>query len=129
MPHSSPVQTTIPARKRGPDRRLGLRFTLAVKADARFGRAEHASPIWIVNVSRQGVGLLSAEHVRIGTTVEVRLRASRANHLHAAVLHCTPQGEGEWYLGCLLTDGTAVDPALLGAGKIKRPRGNIGHVA
>src|ERR1051325_10268082 len=121
MSRTSPLQTTTLARRRRDDRRRGAGLALGARADAKLGRGERRMPLWIVNISQQGVGLLSTERVRIGTQVEVHPHASRKDCLHATVLHCTSQAEGEWYLGCLLADGITVDLAMLSAGKAKRP--------
>jgi hypothetical protein len=58
----------------------------------------------IRDVSAGGLGLRTKQPVPKGTFLLVQLQSARreARNFRAQVVHCTPEGNGYWTLGCVL---------------------------
>jgi hypothetical protein len=71
--------------------------------------------VQIRDVSANGIGLLSARRFERGTILLLQIQAdgqSRPPLLVGKVVHVTPQGNGEWHIGCALTRALAQADAL-----------------
>jgi hypothetical protein len=59
--------------------------------------------VWVANLSRAGIGLLTGQALAVGTPVVIRLRGPHpgaAVALSACVSHAAPEANGMWRIGC-----------------------------
>ena len=58
---------------------------------------------WVHDVSSTGVGLVYSQTLSVGATITLRLRKSDQSGvilIGAEVIHCTPEVNGSWRIGC-----------------------------
>ncbi len=58
---------------------------------------------WAVNLSQSGIGLLLRHKLDCDAPLSVRVHGANfgvSRELVGRVAHCTPQGSGEWLVGC-----------------------------
>jgi len=59
--------------------------------------------VWINNLSRKGVGLSIETPLDDGTSVVIQVKTSaRTFRIPGRVVHCTPQADNSWRIGCEL---------------------------
>ncbi|MCI0684191.1 MAG: PilZ domain-containing protein [Gemmataceae bacterium] len=56
---------------------------------------------WVMNLSKQGIGVLLPRPVPVGAYLTIQMRASQgAVSMTGHVVHATLHGQGEWLIGC-----------------------------
>jgi hypothetical protein len=59
--------------------------------------------VWVANLSRAGISLLTGQALALGTPVVIRLRGPNpgaAVALSACVSHAAPEADDLWRIGC-----------------------------
>jgi hypothetical protein len=92
------------ARPQPADQRTWVRYTCDVQASFQLvAAADGPRPAKVLNISASGVRLLVREPIEAGTLLSVALRSADGTGgktMLSCVVHVSPQGEGEWGLGC-----------------------------
>ncbi len=89
------------------DQRSWVRFPCDVKATFEFVKTDEprARAAQVVNLSANGIGLLTHEAVDLGKLLNLELRVEERNYklsILACVVRLTPQPDGQFMLGCNL---------------------------
>ena len=66
-------------------------------------QSESSDIAWVHDVSSTGVGLVYSQTLSVGATITLRLRKSDQSGvilIGAEVIHCTPEVNGSWRIGC-----------------------------
>jgi PilZ domain len=82
-------------------RRVSVRY--ACPGIIHYISAAVTETAWAVNLSRSGIGLLLRRRLDCDAPLSVRvhgLKRGMSRKLIGRVAHCTPQGSGEWLVGC-----------------------------
>ena len=102
---TSAAEATYPLRRFRTDRRQAERYVLPVAVGATLDGPGRRASVLLVNVSLDGIGLLTRDAIACGTLVTIALlptpRWPAGMQLAARVTHCTAQADGEWYVGCV----------------------------
>lgn len=100
------VSTSGPALLRDTQNRRALvRYRCPPASAARVYLAEDVEfqRGWLLDLSREGAGLLLSRCVAVDTTVSLQIRrGEHAFELVGLVAHATAQGDGEWKIGLRL---------------------------
>lgn len=107
------TQTSIPqdaaARKRrGANHRATVRYRCAPATLGRLyaGEDHEYQRAWMLDVAPTGVGFMLTRPIPADIAVVIYLRGRLTGTeyaLEALVIHCTAQHDGEWLVGCSLT--------------------------
>jgi hypothetical protein len=94
-------------KHRPEDQRSFVRFPCNVQAVYRFvkGPEPNAGQARVVNVSANGIGLLTDRPVDLGKLLSLELRSASTDfslNILACVVRLTPHSDSEWALGCNL---------------------------
>jgi hypothetical protein len=88
-----------------PDDRSWVRFPCSVQSSYQVVSEpeEQQRSAQVLNISASGIGLLVDQAVETGTLLSLELCSASGDAFQAilaCVVHATPQGEGQWALGC-----------------------------
>src|SRR5436309_15961748 len=102
MSATSP-QRIPPTVSTGTDRRKSTRFASGQAASCRPTGGTDVTPVRIKDVSKQGVGLLSARRFEMGSVLLVELgdAAPHPATALARVVRLARESDGTWNIGCM----------------------------
>jgi hypothetical protein len=67
---------------------------------------------WVVNLSRNGIGLVLPRPVSVDTPILIQIRSNDLTAIHelsARVAHCTSHNFGDWMVGCSFDEPLSVE--------------------
>jgi PilZ domain-containing protein len=114
------LDKTDPAARKA-ERRVSVRFQSNAKGHCQSVSLQRESA-WeaiVRDISCSGIGLLLPRRFERGTLLTIELTETTAGQtrlLLVRVVHATPQPEGNWLLGCALTNSLTEDEVQLLSG-------------
>jgi hypothetical protein len=60
---------------------------------------------WVHDLSKQGISLVLAKELPVGSRLSLRLKGHEGGNIleiQATIIHCTPEMDGNWRIGCTL---------------------------
>jgi hypothetical protein len=60
---------------------------------------------WVHDLSKHGISLVLGRALEVGSNLSLRLKGHEAGNvleIQATIIHCTPEVDGNWRIGCTL---------------------------